>query len=275
MRSHLNDTGGGHPATQDVRRNPVLKGEEARRVAVAHQTPSLDRRMAGDLQKQGISQLSPASASSPWYGTSVGLNEAADDGAPKFELSSNGQRELSRRDAIRKAIIGGGVAATVWSAPKIEGFSVAPDYASAASGTSGSKGGTVNSKASRDYNCFCFGFGNACCRVCWGNTNGSNCNGTCGNCTNNCANATTGSISFPKNIGPDIALNYAANGDVVNGGTLNLNLSGIDPPFQHCNVNVSGTCNSGAISASTIRCNGMNCSNGNAAVTISLECNFA
>lgn len=41
----------------------------------------------------------------------------------------------SRRDALKKAALGGAAAAAVWSAPKIEGLSVVPDYASAGTNT--------------------------------------------------------------------------------------------------------------------------------------------
>ncbi|MBI2704887.1 MAG: hypothetical protein HYX32_06310 [Actinobacteria bacterium] len=40
---------------------------------------------------------------------------------------------VDRRDLLRKTVVGAGVAGLVWSAPRIEGLSVRPDYAAAAS----------------------------------------------------------------------------------------------------------------------------------------------
>jgi hypothetical protein len=40
----------------------------------------------------------------------------------------------SRRNALKKAAVGAGVAGAVWVAPKIDGLSIVPDYASAGTG---------------------------------------------------------------------------------------------------------------------------------------------
>lgn len=42
---------------------------------------------------------------------------------------------IDRRSAMKKAVIGAGAAGIVWSAPRIEGLSLRPTYAAAASGT--------------------------------------------------------------------------------------------------------------------------------------------
>lgn len=40
---------------------------------------------------------------------------------------------ISRRDAIKKAAVAGGVVGAVWTAPKVQGLSLRPNYASASS----------------------------------------------------------------------------------------------------------------------------------------------
>jgi hypothetical protein len=51
---------------------------------------------------------------------------------------------VSRRDALKKAAIGAGIAGAVWSAPRIEGLSLVPDYAAAGTIPGGS---TIQIKA--------------------------------------------------------------------------------------------------------------------------------
>jgi hypothetical protein len=41
---------------------------------------------------------------------------------------------IGRRDALKKAAVGAGVAGIVWTAPRIADLSLAPDYAAASSG---------------------------------------------------------------------------------------------------------------------------------------------
>jgi hypothetical protein len=64
--------------------------------------------------------------------------EASDNGGLEAgsgtESSSAEQLDpkvVSRRDALKKAAIGAGIAGAVWSAPRIEGLSLVPDYAAA------------------------------------------------------------------------------------------------------------------------------------------------
>ncbi|UDY33964.1 twin-arginine translocation signal domain-containing protein [Dermatobacter hominis] len=47
-----------------------------------------------------------------------------------------GDNTTSRRSALKKAAAAGAVGAAAWAAPKVEGFSIAPDYASAGTSTS-------------------------------------------------------------------------------------------------------------------------------------------
>ena len=135
---------------------------------------------------------------------------------------------LSRRTVIQ-ATLAGTVAAAVWSAPHIEGLSIAPDYAAAASCTGGSI--TQVTKNSNDDCC-----GN---QECWGN-------GSCGNfsvCSGNGCNP----VGYGANVsGQNFTLNGNIGGD-VNGdnGFVNLTVGGIDPPFQKCTVTIAGNCDNG------------------------------
>src|SRR5690349_20345189 len=53
------------------------------------------------------------------------------------DVTEDSAQHHSRRDAIKKDAIGAAVAGTVWAAPKIEGLSVVPNYASAGTNTTG------------------------------------------------------------------------------------------------------------------------------------------
>jgi hypothetical protein len=55
-------------------------------------------------------------------------DEAASDVTPDGSTTS-------RRSALKKAAAAGAVGAAAWAAPKVEGFSIAPDYASAGTST--------------------------------------------------------------------------------------------------------------------------------------------
>lgn len=122
--------------------------------------------------------------------------------------------EHSRRDLLRKAAVGFGVAAGVWVAPKIEGLSLTPDYAAA-----GTVRGTFNIKRTQT--------------PCPG---GNNCWGAC-----NCNSATV-----PATIGGEpISITWAGKADVGGSGTANVDFSSMDPPFNsNCKVTaVTGNTN--------------------------------
>jgi hypothetical protein len=55
-------------------------------------------------------------------------------GTPNVADEQDGDSRIGRRDALKKAAVGAGVAGIVWSAPKIADLSLAPDFAAAASG---------------------------------------------------------------------------------------------------------------------------------------------
>ena len=155
-----------------------------------------------------------------------------------------------------KAAVGGAVAAGVFVAPRVEGFSLVPDYASAASGVDGSDAdnlSTVTSQAVPGPFCLL-----KCCVTCWNGTGVStNCASTTCTCGTNksCGNSTTdvvnGLLSINKNSpgGSSIDLNYKLWGPPE--GCSNQNpaltyaISGIDPPFQNCDVAVSMNCATG------------------------------
>ena len=48
-------------------------------------------------------------------------------------MTEDGNPSITRREAIRKTVVGGAVAGVVWSAPRVEGLSLRPDYAAASS----------------------------------------------------------------------------------------------------------------------------------------------
>lgn len=173
---------------------------------------------------------------------------------------------LDRRTAMKVAL-GGAAAATVWSAPRIEGLSLVPDYAAAASCNAASSATQVTKNSN---NCGTLGstecFGNNCC----GNFGYS-------------ANVNAGSKTFTLNgnIGGNV------NSD---NGLVNLTVGNIDPPFQRCNVNVSLNCNNdgsargggnftfnnNGTQSSFIDCQGggnFNQSDPNAQVRINITCN--
>lgn len=163
---------------------------------------------------------------------------------------------LSRRNAM-KAAVGGAVAVGAFAAPRIEGFSLVPDYAAAASGDDQElTAGPIDTATSRALKApLCQ---QACCVTCW---NGSGAfvqcaratctcgtHKTCGSPTNN---AYTGSLVANKNSpsGETIKLDYSLWGPTEGCSNetpaLNLALSGIDPPFQSCAIEVTGSCDQG------------------------------
>jgi len=138
-----------------------------------------------------------------------------DEATGAEEPAAGDRGGLDRRSAMKVAL-GGAVAAAAWSAPRIEGLSLAPDYAAAASCT----GGTAGEITKNSNNCGYYGdtecFGNNCC----------------------------GSWGFSANIASKFTLNGNISGDVSgDNGNVQMTINGIDPPWQRCTVNVGGTCN--------------------------------
>lgn len=123
-------------------------------------------------------------------------------GADQVEAAT----EISRRDALRKAAIGFGVAGAAWVAPKIEGLSMEPDYAAA--GTAVGQFTITRSQTP------CPGFNN-----CWG---------AC-NCNPATTNHTIG--------GEPISVTWAGKADISGNGSATVDFSNMDPPFNsNCRV---------------------------------------
>lgn len=177
------------------------------------------------------------------------------------------EARISRRNALRAAL-GGSAAAVAWTAPRIEGFSIVPDFAAAASCVSGSP--STSTTASRATTNDCGGQtpnNEACCIQCW-NSNGiqaPNCfdngyygntgcnagNRGCGNATNNRLAGTTLNIAKTSPPSTNITLNYNIWGpvdktDFGENAAMIFTLTGIDPPYQNCRVTMNGACDNGA-----------------------------
>lgn len=123
---------------------------------------------------------------------------------------------VERRTAL-KAALGGATVAAVFAAPRIKGFSVAPDYAAAASCTSGTA-------------------------VISHNTNGVACLGN--GALYNCGEWT----SSPTAVGSPLMATVKLGGALNSGGYMNVNVNGItNNTYQTCtvrsnSVNQNGSC---------------------------------
>ena len=148
---------------------------------------------------------------------------------------------LSRRTALRAAAMGGAGAA-VFFAPKVRGFSVAPDYAAAASCD------PVNTASTNITAEDCAG---GLVGFCWGNAGNSIVSCPCGDKS---YSVSAGQFSVVGNYGGD------GNGD---NGFVNFAVSGIASSHQSCTVSVTGNCDSSSGIGSTYfrtdTCNGQGC----------------
>lgn len=147
--------------------------------------------------------------------------DATDDASAGDEGDAPRRSTIDRRNAMKIAL-GGAAAATVWSAPRVEGLSLAPDYAAAASCNAVS---TAPQFVKNSNNCGYYGdtecWGNNCCEPAgWSRT----------------VNAGTKNFAFNGNIGGGVN---------TDDGFVNIATNSIDPPFQSCRVVVSGNCNNG------------------------------
>lgn len=204
----------------------------------------------------------------------VSMGSATDDSEIGSDATTHGQA-ISRR-ATMKAAVAGGAAAVAWSAPRVEGFSVVPDFAAAASCVSGNSVATFDTTR-RSKGCTF----NNCCDACVNPTGGSGggcswagwCNGSsCGN------QARTGTLSIPRTGGGgNFDFNYSFLGSAWNGqASLNGALSGVDPPFVNCGVVLNGSCadqgGGGGCSFGTGSGASLN-GNGNLSTGIDFNCN--
>lgn len=151
------------------------------------------------------------------------------------------QAVIDRRSALRAAL-GGAVAAAVFVGPKVEGFSIAPDYAAAASCVSGSQAISHTTP----------------CIYCLGN----GCAGSCGTWNSGpvqITNNNTGTVLYAT-----VTLNGATNGD----GQTKVDVNGITSnAFENCtvksnSVNQTGSCGGWDTSSySMVRVNNVGLSN--------------
>lgn len=158
---------------------------------------------------------------------------------------------IARRAAI-KAAVAGTAAAVVWSAPRIDGLQIIPDYAAAASCTSP---GVSNTNFSAS-DC-----GGGLIGACWGNNTGS-----WGSCP--CSD---------KSYSVSPGFNFVVSGNVGGGiqddsGFINVSVNGIDPPFQKCTVEVNGACSNFRINGNGGTYNQTFLANGNAGPML-MDCN--
>ena len=141
-----------------------------------------------------------------------------------IEPSPDEKVRIDRRTAM-KAALGGAVVAAAWSAPKIEGLSLSPDYASAAS---------VRPVTNPWVNAHPSSNGGAYSVIeCVGNNVGLN---NCGD-----YHAPALALAGPTN-GEVFTLNATLGGQVKNNGQTYIKLTGINNASYSCAVNISGTC---------------------------------
>ena len=140
---------------------------------------------------------------------------------------------LDRRQAM-KAALGGAAAAAVFTAPRIEGFSTAPNYASAVTtpACANANGNATLNKTSQS----CSFLNNWDC--CWGGRSGSTCNPAIVGTT-----TVTPQVEVPPYNVPTLEASIA--GRLRNDGSYSLTLNGFDDGKQwnRCVVSVSGDCN--------------------------------
>ena len=182
---------------------------------------------------------------------------------------------MDRRTAM-KAALGGAAAAAAFSAPRIEGFSLAPDYAAASSGTTTTttttttapctSGAPVAHTKSTEYNA-------GKVATCWGHQLG----GTVYSSGPPCGPAAFG----PLNVAPGMSLSGSIDGRLNEGGTVTYNVSGLSATHS-CTVTVNGECNVGDFTgaksqtfnasgagSTNIKCNGWAV---NGSVTVGMTC---
>ena len=137
-----------------------------------------------------------------------------------------GPLRLDRRKAM-KAAIGGAAAGAAFVAPRVSGFSVVPDYASAASCVGNQNTSVVHTSQEKCGNIYC-----------WGNFDSGSF--PCINCRCNGFGPLNASAST---FGMTINGNGGAGGVYCGrNGTFSITVNGIDPPFQQCTVAINGNC---------------------------------
>jgi hypothetical protein len=180
----------------------------------------------------------------------LGLKASRRRGPVSYDDPGAEPVRIDRRAAM-KAALAGAAAAAVWQAPRIEGLSVAPDVAQAATGTC--VGGTTQ---------FVKNSNGALLGRCWGNT--ELVGAACGVATVNTALPAPWSFDAVLTFGGEWTTLGSSNGFVT------IDVNGIDPPFERCTANITGACSGNTFSAvpSTLNFN----SDVTAVDTAQLEC---
>ena len=133
------------------------------------------------------------------------------------------------RRAAMKAALAGAAAAAVWSAPRIDGLSIAPDVAQAASCVNPSADTTTHAAQ----------VSATLVEQCWGVLNAG---------AISCSDFTVTRNAGRFNIGVRIGGDDGA--EIFNGGGfVKVTINGIDPPFQRCTVNVQTRCELGLLNS--------------------------
>lgn len=171
----------------------------------------------------------------------VATNDGTGDGDVVSEADASDDPRIARREAMRKAAIGAAVTGAVWASPKVEGLSVLPDYAAAATGTGSFTFRTRTADAAPTYYDSvgdeipaCPGSGGSHWNVRTpdnpGNTsiNSGNTNGTARSVTGPIGPA--GSATMSVASGPN---NQGELNETRNDISVAIN---IDPPFNKCRV---------------------------------------
>lgn len=173
---------------------------------------------------------------------SAGQDSAAPDESPEAD-----DPRIARRDALKKAAVGTAVAGAVWVAPRVDGLSLVPDYASAGTASTGNIKFVIEATDSYDNNNY---YSNND-RNNWGGLNG------CGlgpndylvavqpknpgisisplpNTTQRSAITMTAPLGAAGNAVTTVP--NGADGDLEN--TIDINVAfNIDPPWNKCRIN--------------------------------------
>lgn len=171
--------------------------------------------------------------------TGMTESDSTETGATSCEQDDERLDQAAQtRRRLMQAALGGVAAGSTFLAPRISGFSVAPDYASAASAACGNTGNTTSSMNYTSDGMI------GCAVNCWGNTTGWY-SWNCGNlaCDDSCCKDYTKTLKIPNATNGPFVVDFNAGGRVVNSGRWDYNVNGIDPPFQSCNVQVASNCN--------------------------------
>lgn len=159
---------------------------------------------------------------------------------------SDEKLRIDRRTAM-KAALGGAAAAVALTAPRIEGFSIAPDFAAAASQCppDSQVGGTIP-LTTMSPGC------NTCSLCCWGTVDHDGC--LPGNCHDH---TVPGNVTVPVSSDNFDApmLTAVVKGQVkrkpgaLNAGKVTLTLSDftLNEPYKSCTVAISGSCTGNGI----------------------------